>query len=230
MEKKLKDNKDLLQDFMFHIKGEIEPKLIEKHENQLLELDKELEKKIGFSLLVASTLFACPKCNVLLFSQELHDKKCLSCGTEVSQDNVKRFPIYQISDEIKIVWSSNLWFEAYVAGLLRKLHFKTWTGIHAMGASGILHEVDVLAIKDGALVICECKTGKVSRNNVFNFCTKVNDLKAHVSILAMLGELPEPDTRAFLMRNPAIIRLENMGKIPEKEVRADLDKRLYLKA
>ena len=74
------------------------------------------------------------------------------------------------------------------------------------------------------------KTGKVSRNSVFNFCIKVNDLKAHVSILAMLGELPEPDTRAFLMRNPAIIRLENMGKIPEREVIADLDKRLYLKA
>lgn len=96
--------------------------------------------------------------------------------------------------------------------------------------SGILHEVDVLAIRDGTLVICECKTGKVTRNHVFNFCTKANDLKAHVSILAMLGELPEPETRNFVKRNPAIIRLENMGKMNEGEIKAELRNRLSLKA
>jgi len=55
-------------------------------------------------------------------------------------------------------------------------------------------------------------------------------LKAHVSILAMLGELPEPETRNFVKRNPAIIRLENMGKMNEGEIKAELRNRLSLKA
>jgi Holliday junction resolvase len=98
-----------------------------------------------------------------------------------------------------------------------------------MGASGILHEVDVLAIRKGTVLVCECKTGKVSRNDVFNFCTKASDLKAHISILALVDELPEPQTREFLKKNPAIIRIENMGKKKEIEVLNDLRQRLLIK-
>ena len=87
-----------------------------------------------------------------------------------------------------------------------------------MGASGMLHEVDVLAIRDESVIACECKTGKVTRNDVFNFFTKVSDLKVNLSILVLIHSFPEPETRRFVKRNPAIIGLENMGKREDTEI------------
>ena len=69
IEKRLKENEELLQDFMFHIKGEVDPKIIEKHEKKLLALDRKLKKRIGLRLTTASTLFVCPKCNAVLLAQ-----------------------------------------------------------------------------------------------------------------------------------------------------------------
>jgi hypothetical protein len=228
-EKLSKQRPDLVADFMFRVKGQINKEQRLEYERKLLSIDKEIEKKTGFRITVPSVLFVCPKCKKLLFSNEIANKKCLSCNKAINEERIGRIPISKIPDEIKILWQSNLWFEAYFANLLRKLDFQTWVGVHAMGASGILHEVDVLAIRRGAVVVSECKTGKVARNDVFNFCTKMSDLKVHVSILALIKELPEPETREFVKRNPAIIRLENMGQKKEEEILAELDQRLSLK-
>lgn len=225
----LLEQKDLLPDLMLRV-GKIDKEQLRKYEKKLVALNKEIEKKTGLRILVSSTLFICPDCKVILGSPEISFKKCYSCNKKMNEENVERIPIYKIPDEIKNVWQSNLWFEAYFAKLLRKLGCKTWTSVHAMGVSGILHEVDVLAIKNGTVLICECKTGKVSRNNVFNFCTKVSDLKAHISILALIRELPEPETREFVKKDPAIIRLENMGKMKEVDILAHLKHRLSIKA
>ena len=65
---------------------------------------------------------------------------------------------------------------------------------------------------------------------MFNFCTKVGDLKAHVSILALIGNLPESETREFVKKNPAIIRLEDMGKMKEVDILTDLRQSLSIKA
>jgi len=54
-------------------------------------------------------------------------------------------------------------------------------------------------------------------------------LKAHLSILALIGELPEPETREFVKKYPSIITLENMGKIREADILADLKHRLSTK-
>ena len=150
--------------------------------------------------------------------KKLKIKKCLACDSSITNKNIKRVKTYRLNNKIKDVWDSGLWFEAYLAGLLHKLNYKTWTGVHVMGASGILHEIDVVAIKNGTLVVCECKTGKVSRNDVFNFYTKVGDTKAHFSILAMIGKLPETQTRDFIKRNPGFISLENMGTIDPTKI------------
>jgi len=220
---------DLVADFMFRVKGEVDKEQLLEYERKLLSIDKEIAKKTGFNVTVPSVLFVCPKCKKRLFSNEIASKKCLSCNEIISEEQIDRIPISKIPDEMKILWRSNLWFEAYFANLLRKLDFKTWVGIHAMGASGILHEIDILAIRRGVVVVGECKSGKVTRNDVFNFCTKISDLKAHVSILALIKELPEPETREFVKKNPAIIRLENMGKRKEEEILVDLEQRLSLK-
>lgn len=219
-------NEDVIRDFMFKVVGKFNDSTVKKFEEKIVSLNKTLEKTSGVSIIIPSTLFLCPTCNVLLGANDIVSTHCFMCKSEISTEEMKRIPIFGVPESIKTVWKSNLWFEAYVAGILRKLGFKTWTGIHVMGASGILHEVDVLGIKDGSLVVCECKTGNISRQNVFNFITKSNDLKVHVSILALVRQLPEPHTKQFVKRNPAIVLLENMGNLEESDLIADLKNRL----
>ena len=154
----------------------------------------------------------------------------MSCNKEIGE--VERIPIYKVRENIKKIWFNNLWFEAYLGKLLEKLGWKTWVGVYVMGALGVPHQIDVLGIRQskGIVLAVECKTGKFSRNDVFNFCTKIGDIKAHIAILALLEELPDPATREFVKKNPAIIRLENMKNIDEKEIFSKLETAFDLKA
>jgi alkylhydroperoxidase/carboxymuconolactone decarboxylase family protein YurZ len=210
--------------------GKVDEKFIQEKNKKLISLGSEIKERTGFDMLVPSNLLLCPDCKTILSIGEFKgNKKCHRCEKEIKRENAARIYVHKVREEIKEIWKNNLWFEAYVARLLRKLDCKTWTSAHVMGASGILHEVDVLAIKDGTVLVCECKTGKVSRNDVFNFCTKAGDLKAHISILALIGELPDPETREFVKKNPAIIRIENMGKMKEDEILEFLTTKLSIK-
>lgn len=205
--------------------------LVKKAYEGMASIGEEITKKTGFEILVPSNLLLCPNCKLVLSVEEFSGSKvCQLCKNEITRKQAERIYVHRINDEVKKVLKKNLWFEAYLARLLRKLGCKTWTSVHVMGASGILHEVDVLGIRNGTVLIAECKTGKVSRNDVFNFCTKVGDVKAHVSILALINELPEPETREFVKKNPAIIRLENMGKMKEASILKELSERLSIKA
>lgn len=228
-ENELFQDPELTKDMAFRLKGQIDPKFLEEYEKELLALNNIFVEQTGIDLIISSNIFACSKCQCRVWNKEITDKKCLACNSIINPRNIKRVKTYRLNENIKTIWGSGLWFEAYLARLLRKIGFKTWIGVHLMGASGILHEIDVVAIKKGTLVVCECKTGKVTRNDVFNFYTKVGDTKAHFSILAMIGELPEPQTRNFIRRNPGFISLENMGTKDSSKIFEYLKDRLAIK-
>jgi len=221
---------DKFSDFMCRLTGKIDKKYMKKQDAKMVLIGDKLKKKTNLEFLTPSNFLLCPKCKVILFTKEFDGyKKCPSCKEEIKREKADRIYLHKVRLNIKKVWEKGRWFEAYFTRLLRNLGWKTWTDVHVMGASGILHEVDVLAIRKGTVLACECKTGKVSRNDVFNFCTKASDLKAHISIIALIEELPEPQTREFLKKNPVIIRIEGMGKKKENEVLNDLKQRLLIK-
>lgn len=221
---------DTLAQVLYSVTGKTNKKLIGKEDEKLVSIGDKIREKTGFEVLVPSNLLLCPKCEIILSTKEFSGKKkCPICKKEVTRKDAERIYIHKMHDQVKKALRNNFWFEAYVARLLRKLEWKTWTAVHVMGASGILHEIDVLAIRDGIVLICECKTGKVSRNTVFNFCTKAGDLKAHVSLLALIGELPEPETREFVRKNPAVITIENMRKKKEDGILGELTEKLSTK-
>jgi len=204
--------------------------IVKKAYESTASLGEDIKKKTGFEILVPSNILLCPNCKLILSLEEFSGSKvCNLCKNEITRKQAERINVDRINPEVKKVLKKNLWFEAYLARLLRRLGCKIWTSVHVMGASGILHEVDVLAIRKGTVLVAECKTGKVSRNDVFNFCTKVGDLKSHVSILALINELPEPQTREFVKKNPAIVTVENMGKMKEAEILSELRDRLSTK-
>jgi len=109
----------------------------------------------------------------------------------MGRKDVERVPIHRIAEPVKRLWVKDFWFEAYMAKLFEKLGWTTWTAVHIMGSSGVPHEIDVLARKESNVVVVECKTGDVSRNHVFTFLTKTQDLKVNLGILALMRALPE---------------------------------------
>ena len=200
---------------------------IQSQDKRLVSVNDTIKEKLGLNLLVPSIVLLCPHCQAELTEDALEkDNKCPFCRKTLSSTEVKQVNIHKIDEKIRSVWRSNLYFEAYMSRLLRTLNWKTWTNVLVMGSSGILHEIDFLGIKAGTMLIGECKSGKVSRNDVFNFCTKANDVKAHISILALLNELPEPETREFLSKNRGIVTLENIRKNTESQLLEELSRRL----
>lgn len=200
---------------------------IQSQDNSMVLVNNKIKESLSLNLLVPSIVLLCPHCQSELAEDVLEkDNRCPSCRKTVSSTDVKQVNIHEIDENIRKVWRSNLYFEAYMSRLLRTLNWKTWTNVLVMGSSGILHEIDFLGIKAGTILIGECKSGKVSRNDVFNFCTKANDVKAHISILALLNELPEPETREFLSKNRGIVTLENIKKNTESQLLEELTRRL----
>jgi len=197
---------------------------------QTFSAGKELEKELGLAILTAHTYIFCPDCGTLISSEEYEsEEKCARCERQIKRKDAEYVEVHIANDKIREVWESRLWFEAYVSELLKKLNWQTWTHVLVMGSSGIYHQIDFLAIKGGSVIVGECKTGRVSRNDVFNFVTKADDIKAHFSIYAMLNGLPETETREFIRKDPSVIMLENLCKLEEDAIIEELDKRLLLK-
>ena len=137
-------------------------------------------------------------------------------------------PINETSPEIKELWKTGLWFEEYIAKFLRAHQWKTWTRVRVLGASGIPHEIDVLGIKNGFVLIVECKTGQAKREDVFNFWAKFLDLKVHIGVFAMLKEL-DKETKEFLSRSLSSVLLEKLEQKKRREISEDIKKTIIAK-
>jgi Holliday junction resolvase/predicted RNA-binding Zn-ribbon protein involved in translation (DUF1610 family) len=211
-------NYELTSHYHFMRSGSSAKRTLQKHEKSILELEEHLRKLTGLELLIPSVVIVCPFCKSVVKSGEFKGTlPCPNCTKEMTRSQAKRLPTHAVAESIKKVWDTGLWFEAYFARLLRNLGWKTWVNVYMMGSSGVSHEIDTLAIKEGNIIVVECKTGKVTRNDVFNFLTKAQDLKAHTGVLALLGELPEKETRDFVKKNRLLAPLENMRSLKESE-------------
>jgi len=192
-------------------------------EKKNLELEQMIKDSTGLDLLEPSVALICPSCkNVLQIGEFKGQLKCRACEKEVNRASAKRLPVHQVPEPIAKVWRSGLWFEAYFAKFLRKLDWKTWVKVYIMGSSGVPHEIDILGIKGGNIIVVECKTGKVSRQDVFNFLTKTQDLKVHMGFLALLENMPEPETKDFVKKNRLLHLLEGIKSRKEEDILSDL--------
>ena len=199
-------------------------KKIEESNKESIKIEKSLKiKNEKLELLRSIAVPFCPHCRKSLF---LGDKsryglikgsvKCRSCRKKVTNKNVTYLYMNRLHPSLLEVWNRGIWLEEYFASILRKLGWQeTWTHVLVLGASGVRHEIDILGIKGSRVCLAECKTGKVSRADVFNFWTKVFDIRSHISLFVSLEEMPDPETRRFLQNNPSIILLE---RIKEKHV------------
>ena len=192
---------------------------LQSRERKLVKLEAEIKKEMGLEVLEPEVLIVCPRCENLAGIGEFKGAlKCEECRKVIVRDKARRMHVHCVAEPIRTVWKSGLWFEAYFARLLRRLDWKTWVKVHIMGASGVSHEIDILAIKGGNIFVAECKSGKVSRNDVFNFLTKTQDLKVNMGLLVLLGKLPEPDTEEFVAKNRQLSMIDSIMGLKESQI------------
>jgi hypothetical protein len=193
--------------------------VLERREKELLENEREVKELTGIQFLEPTVALLCPSCRRLLYIGEFRGTRtCPECKQDISRADATRLPIHKVPDTLRKAWEAGSWFEAYFAKLLRKLDWKTWTRVHIMGSSGVPHEIDALAVKSDNVIVCECKTGKTTRNDVFTFLTKTQDLKVQMGILSILGKLPETETRDFIRKNRLLFLLEDMREMKDGEI------------
>jgi len=222
--------------------------IIERRDQEIVDLEgKMVNYNPNLTITRPTLLLSCPHCNIpimlphepregersilgrpiirtIIGAVELHLGEfkgcvnCFFCKNPITRAEVERHPTHEIIPSIEEAWRSGLWLEEYVASILRSLEWKTWTRVNILGTSGIPHEVNLLAIKKGFVLVGECKTGKVSREDVFTFSTKMTDLKSHLGLFGLLGELPEPETREFIEKNPAVTLIEKMCELKRKDL------------
>jgi rubrerythrin len=216
------------------------------------ELDKslpDLEQKIkafnsNLEVLDPIVQLICPKCSMPIvkqparrpdngsrlvrFSWELlkgelkRPVKCACCENIITRQKAKRTHLHVVKESVRILWESNLWLEDYISRLLRSLDWQTWPHVHVLGSSGVRHEIDVLGVKGSYVLVCECKTGRVSRQDVPNFWAKVYDIRSHVGMLALIHELPEAETKEFVAKNPSVVLLEKLGEKGKSQILGEL--------
>ena len=71
------------------------------------------------------------------------------------------------------------------------------------GVSGAPHQIDVLAIKNGRVIIVECKAGDFSPNQIKNIMAKYYDIRCH-NALALSTYTIHHDGKKIIEKNPAI--------------------------
>lgn len=222
-------------------------RLLQETDEEMKKLSQEIVGTGGMSLLLNPTnLFLCPECDVFLLRHRdapkssaskkvahpkqrlqvgefLDEASCPSCDKQYNRLNAKRYPIHTVKMEISELLSGDRWFEMYMARQMRLLGWdKVWTRCMVMGATGSIHEIDVLALKEDRLATIECKTGSVKREDIFTYWTKASDIRSQFNIFASILTLPDSDTRRFAKSYPGFLCLESMGDMSYEQLKAKM--------
>lgn len=113
------------------------------------------------------------------------------------------------------------WLEDYIANLLERLGWSTWTSIYIVGASGVSFEIDILAIKNGYMMIGECKSGKIKQEHLTNFLSKFNEIRSHYAFFFSLASV-EKTMETMVEKNPAFHLIQ--GNLNDNKILKELQK------
>ncbi len=163
---------------------------------------KTFAKKLNFEVIKAHKEYFCKKCNGFRSGPDLTQTENPICA--LCKNLLKKFSINQI-DTNTVSYLTGYWFEDYIANIFNTLKWKAWSSPTLMihGVSGASHQVDVLAIKNGRVLIVECKTGEFLPTQVMNFLGKYYDIRCHKALAVAIGRI-HPDAKKIIEKNTAI--------------------------
>lgn len=134
--------------------------------------------KSDLKILSHRILYYCPLCKRLYCSDEFKKKDC-QCGEKIdSAKKVIREPIVFISQEVKTFFEKNMWLEHGIQSIFKKAQFETKCGVELLGNSGVMQEIDVLAVHKGEnlRIVVECKNRDIKRIDVYKLYGEMTDL------------------------------------------------------
>lgn len=169
---------------------------------------KTIAKKLKFEIIKPHGEYYCKNCRGFRPGPDLTQTAKPICA--LCKNLLKNFNINQLDNDI-VNYLTGYWIEDYIANIFNVLKWKAWSSPTLMiyGTSGASHQVDVLAIKNGRVLIVECKTGEFTPTQVMNFLGKYYDIRCHHALVIAIGKI-HPDAKKLIEKNPAISYNENI--------------------
>lgn len=176
-----------------------------KRRQDLLE---KLSKELKFEIIKPHKEYLCKNCNGFRPGPSLTATDKPVCA--LCKSLLKGFYIKQIDTDV-VNYLTGYWLEDYIANILNKNQWKAWSSPTLMvhGVSGASHQIDVLAIKGGRVLIVECKTGEFAPTQVMNFLGKYYDIRCHKACAIAIGKI-HPDAKKIIEKNAAIDYYDNI--------------------
>jgi len=174
----------------------------------------EAGKKLGIDSIKIHKEFYCDRCCGFRTGRGLVDKKevitCLKCHNILSTRKVSNLPTNVFS------YLNGFWLEDYTANVLDSMGWTVWSSptLEVYGVSGCPHQIDVLAIKNGRILIVECKSGEFNQNHLKNMLAKYYDIRCHHALAISIAEM-HPDAKKIIEKNPAIKYCDNIGTVEQ---------------
>jgi hypothetical protein len=140
--------------------------------------------------------------------------------------DVRKEPIAYFDARLRNFISNNYWFEHGIDFLLRRKNFQTLCGVHVLGHSGCMHEIDNIAESKTSnfCIFCECKTVEIKTNDVFVLAGKMADIGcSRAYIFTVAKDVQKEIVHLARSRNVSIVT-DALGRpIPDliKEIRED---------
>jgi len=169
---------------------------------------KMLAGKLKFEVIKPHKEYFCQNCKGFRPGPDLTQTAAPTCVR--CKNLLKKLSIIQIDTDI-VNYLTGHWLEDYIANVFAILKWKAWSSPTLMihGVSGSLHQIDVLAIKNGRVLIAECKTGEFSPTQVMTFLGKYYDIRCHQALALAIGKI-HPDGKKIMEKNAAIDYYDNI--------------------
>lgn len=178
-----------------------------------------LEKAMGLYLAQNNNLYFCNKCGTYLAdSPDTLPEECSLCHEKTEWE--KYIKTIRFLDTKTISYINGPWFEDYVAKLLEKIGWKTWTHGSVMGSSGVDYQIDVLAINpvNGRVIIGECKTGDVAKEHVFYLSAQYHDIKSTYGFMFSYKAVVKTRLVNYMERTAGLCLLDNLQDADDETI------------
>ncbi len=164
----------------------------------------EKERQINISVCDRHYLSFCSGCSAYIGEIDTLVTKCSDCNVSLTDHD--KIVVSYLDNITNTYLDGGTWFEDYIEKLLVSQGWKVWTHGSVMGASGVLHPIDFLAVKNDRVLIGECKTGDVSTRDISHFFIQKIDIPSHFGLFLSMQKCSTKSTASlFKVSTSALI-------------------------
>ncbi|MEK7650068.1 MAG: restriction endonuclease [Patescibacteria group bacterium] len=206
---------------------------IKKHHDGAVDKSHQIsriEQELNLYLASDHRWYFCKHCWGFLGALESLPKACPACKTLTSKSTEDTESVYRFLQSDVRNYLEGLWFEDYVAKLLKNIGLETWVNCEIMGASGVYHPIDILAIekKSGKVVICECKRSGRSEH-AHRLITQFSDIQCSKAILVSMKKMTGDSMVNLLYKKPGLCLVDGIDSKADSDIEEVLRKEIIEK-